>query len=185
MGSYAPVPRSLTWLAESTVEFHVQSLDGLEHEGKYPSYDDLEKRHFVSQALGDMATWCVPAMADIKNGGMLENQPKVAAFKATFIHGGLVFIMHNHHYSNDAMGWAGELHQLAENSAAIWNAAETESPAFPPWDPACLDLSRLTAPDLPEDQLVDMPVPVQAEEESERRPYRTSNFCCLFRCLHS
>lgn len=90
------------------------------------------------------------------------SNPKASAFKLSFIRGGAVFMMHHHHYCNDIMGWAGELHQLADNCAAIWKAqnAATTTPvlSLPPWDPSCLDLSRVTKPDPPEDQRVDGPV---------------------------
>ena len=138
---------------DSTVDFHVQWLDGAEDEGKYPSFDELEKRHFVSQSLGDMSTWCVPPMTyGEKPEAQPTSNPKGSAFKASFIRGGLVFMMHHHHYGNDVMGWAGEMHQLAENCAAIWRSED-----LPSWDPACLDLSRVTAADLPEDKRVDGP----------------------------
>lgn len=144
---------------DATVQFHVQWLDGPEDEGKYPSFDEFEKRHFVSRALGNLDTWCVPPMT---YGEKLEAQPvsspKASAFKATFIPGGLVFMMHHHHYANDVMGWAGELRQLAENCAAIWNSSDSSPPPPAPWDPACLDNSRLTRPELPESQRVDGPI---------------------------
>ncbi|KAI1504817.1 hypothetical protein F5X99DRAFT_349835 [Biscogniauxia marginata] len=143
---------------ESTVQFHVQWLDGPEDEGKYPTFDELEKRYFVSQALGDMETWCVSPMTyGEKPEAHPSSNPKGSAFKANFIKGGLVFLMHNHHFNNDIMGWAGELHQLAENCAAIWKSPD--NPSLPLWDPACLNLSRITRPELPEDQQVDGPVP--------------------------
>ena len=142
---------------ESTVQFHVQWLDGPGDQGKYPSFEELEERHFVSQALGNINTWCVPPMTyGEKPEAQPTNNPKASAFKASFIPGGMIFMMHHHHYCNDVMGWAGELHQLAENCSAIWKSPE--SPSLPPWDPACLDLSRVTKPDPPEDQLVDGPV---------------------------
>ncbi|KAL2022360.1 hypothetical protein VTK56DRAFT_5427 [Thermocarpiscus australiensis] len=141
---------------ESTVEFHVQWLDRPEDEGKYPSFDDLQRRHFDAQALGDLDTWCVAPMTyGEKPEAEPASRPKVAAFKASFIRGGLVFMMHHHHYANDIMGWAGELHQLAENCAAVWR--NPDSPQLPSWDPACVDLSRLTKPVPPEDQLIDGP----------------------------
>lgn len=87
-----------------------------------------------------------------KPEAQLDNHPKVAAFKATFIRGGLVLMMHHHHTANDVMGWAGELHQLAENCAAIWKGTNP-----PSWDPACLDLSLFTKPAPPEAQKVDGP----------------------------
>ena len=138
---------------ESTVEFHVQWLDGPE-DNEYPSFDDLEKRHFTGQSLGNLNTWCVvPMTYGEKPEAAPTSRPKASAFKASFIRGGLVFVMHNHHYCNDINGWAGEMHQLAENCAAIWKSPD--NPAFPPWDPACLDYSRLRKP--PPEQLVDGP----------------------------
>jgi hypothetical protein len=140
---------------ESTVEFHVQWLDGPEDEGKYPSFDDLEKRHFTTQALGSLDTWCVSPMTyGEKPEAQPTSKPKASAFKASFIRGGMVFMMHHHHYCNDINGWAGEMYQLAENCAAIWKSPE--NPSYPPWDPACLDYSRISKP-YPE-QLVDGPV---------------------------
>ncbi|SPO06748.1 related to Tri201 - trichothecene 3-O-acetyltransferase [Cephalotrichum gorgonifer] len=152
----------------STVKFHVQWLDGQEDEGLYPSFDDLEKRHFASQALGDMNTWCVAPMTyGEKPEAEPSSHPKGSAFKATFIRGGLVFMMHHHHYANDVMGWAGEMHQLAENCAALWGSRDGSvgGPDLPAWDPACLDLSRVTGPDIPENQRVDGPVPPLRHED--------------------
>ncbi|KAI0386950.1 hypothetical protein F5Y04DRAFT_74076 [Hypomontagnella monticulosa] len=142
---------------ESTVQFHVQWLDGPGDEDRYPSFEELETRHFVSQSLGNMDTWCVAPMTyGEKPEAQPSNNPKCSAFKATFIRGGMVFVMHHHHFANDIMGWAGEMHQLAENCAAIWNSPD--SPVLPAWDPACLDLSRVSKPDLPEDQRIDGPI---------------------------
>ncbi|KAK3314581.1 transferase family-domain-containing protein [Apodospora peruviana] len=141
---------------EDTVQFHVQWLDGPEDEGKYPSFQDLEDRYFTSQSLGDDGTWCVAPMTyGEKPEADPVNRIKAAAFKATFIRGGLVFMMHHHHYCNDVNGWAGEMHQLADNCAAVWK----KSTDFPPWDPACLDNSRLSKPEPPMEQRVDGPVP--------------------------
>jgi len=146
---------------DSTVQFYVQWLDSPEDADKFPSFDDLEQRHFVSQSLGDLDTWCVQPMTyGEKPEAQPGSNPKVAAFKASFIRGGLVFMMHHHHYGNDIMGWAGEMHQLAENCQAIWK--NPGSPSLPPWDPANLDLSRFIHPDPPEDQLIDgPPVPLR------------------------
>lgn len=149
---------------QSTVEFHVQWLDGPEEaDGKYPTFEELEERHFVSQALGDIDTWSVAPMTyGEKPEAQPASNPKASAFKLSFIRGGAVFMMHHHHYCNDIMGWAGELHQLADNCAAIWKAQDTETITpvlpLPPWDLSCLDLSRVTKPDPPEDQRVDGPV---------------------------
>ncbi|KAK0747252.1 hypothetical protein B0T21DRAFT_417472 [Apiosordaria backusii] len=144
---------------DSTVELHVQFLDTVEHEldGEYRTFEALEAQHFASRALGNMNTWCVfPMTYGEKPEAQPSSRPKCAAFKITFIQGGFVFMMHHHHYTNDVMGWAGELHQLAENCAAVW--ANPTAPALPPWDPSCLDLSRVTAPDVPEDKKIDGPV---------------------------
>jgi hypothetical protein len=139
---------------ESTVELHVQWLDGPEDEGKHPTFDDLEKRNFTGQALGNLDTWCVAPMTyGEKPEAQPTSRPKASAFKINFVRGGMVFMMHNHHYCNDINGWAGEMYQLAENCAAIWKSPE--NPNYPPWDPACLDYSAISAP--PPEQLVDGP----------------------------
>ncbi|EMR64464.1 putative acyl transferase protein [Eutypa lata UCREL1] len=139
---------------ESTVEFHVQWLDGPEDEGKYPTFADLEDHFFTTQSLGNLDTWCVAPMTyGEKTEAQPTSNPKVSAFKVSFIRGGMVFMMHHHHYANDINGWAGEMYQLAENCAAVWKSPE--SPTYPPWDPACLDYSPISKPD-PE-QLVDGP----------------------------
>ena len=82
----------------------------------------------------------------------LDNSPTVSAFKANFIRGGLVFNIHMHHCSNDIMGFASFTHQLAENCRAIHNKTP-----FPPWDPACLDRSRLSRIEVPEEAKIDGP----------------------------
>ncbi|KAK4173400.1 hypothetical protein QBC36DRAFT_245527 [Triangularia setosa] len=143
----------------STVELHVQFLDSVQHnpEREHPTFATLEAQQFASQALRNMNTWCVPPMTyGEKPEAQPSSRPKCAAFKTTFIQGGFVLMMHHHHYANDVMGWAGELHQLAENCAAIWT--NPTAPALPPWDPSCLDLSRVTAPDVSEEKKIDGPI---------------------------
>lgn len=143
-GSYAFVKKK-----ESTVQFFVQSLDAPE----FPSLDDIEKRHFTAVSLGEYKTWIVPSMKWGKTPEADPNShPVAAAFKADFVRGGLVFVMHSLHYANDALGWAGCARQLAENCYAHANKAP-----FPPWDSACLDVSRVAKPEPPEDQKVDGP----------------------------
>ncbi|KAH6609749.1 trichothecene 3-o-acetyltransferase [Trichoderma cornu-damae] len=136
---------------DSTVQFVVQWLD--EPESSYPSFDEIESHNFTSAVLGDLRLWSVePLMHGIKPGAHIDNSPVVSAFKANFVRGGLVFNMHHHHCANDIMGWASFTHQLAENCHAIVNKSN-----FPSWDVACLDLSRVTKPDVPEDAKVDGP----------------------------
>lgn len=84
--------------------------------------------------------------------------------------GGAVFSSHVHHWATDVVGWANFIRQLADNCRAIHAATggqgvgATPAPAadaairFPPWDPACIDVSRFTrSPPLPPSQLVDGP----------------------------
>lgn len=138
---------------DSTVPFHVQHLDGLKDKGKYPGLDQLEKGYFNAAVLGEEKTWVIPGMEyGDKTECLPENNPKAAAFKANFIRGGMVFMMHSHHYANDIMGWAGMLHQLAENCNAIYNKTD-----FPPWNPTCLDRSIFRKLDVPVDQQMDWP----------------------------
>ena len=137
---------------ESTVDFHVQWLDEAEDDGRHPSFEDFERQNFTSQSLGNLDTWSVAPFTGEGPEALPTNNPKVSAFKVSFVKGGMVFVMQNHHYGNDVNGWASALHQLAENCAAVWN-----SPEDPPWDPACLDLSRMRKP-VPE-RLVEGPKP--------------------------
>ncbi|KAF4984965.1 hypothetical protein FDECE_16931 [Fusarium decemcellulare] len=140
---------------DSTVRFFVQWLDEPEDADKYPSFEDLEKTHFSAVTLGNLETWSVPPMTyGEKPEANPDNTPVVSAFKANFIRGGLVFNIHHHHYTNDVMGWAGFVHQLAENCYATMNNSE-----FPSWDPLNLDVSRLIKQEPPEDQKVDGPPP--------------------------
>lgn len=140
---------------DSTVKFVVEHLDLLGE--KYPSFDQIEQSHFSATILGDLGPWSVSPMTyGEKPEAHPDNSPVVAAFKANLIRGGLVFIMHHHHYANDVMGWAGFTHQLAENCYAIIHKT-----TFPSWDPACLDLSRLTKKEVPEKEMVDGPKPQQ------------------------
>lgn len=149
---------------DSTVQFVTKWLDKAEHRGIYPSFEDLEKANFVSKALGDIREFSVSPMTySEKSAALLSAQPKAAAFQATFIRGGLVFMTHHHHMGNDVMGWAGEFHQLAENCAAIWNKTE-----FSPWDPACLDLTAFTKKEYPADQQVEGPSPPQKHPDHKK-----------------
>ncbi|KAJ0415314.1 transferase [Aspergillus carlsbadensis] len=150
----------------STVQFVVQWLDSAE----YPSLDEIEQSHFSAITLGDLNTWSVPPMTyGEKPEANPDNSPVVAAYKANFVRGGLVFIMHHHHYSNDVMGWAGLTHQLAENCYAIINKTP-----FPDWDPKNLDRSRVTKAEPPEEAKVDGPT------APERHPEQRKGISLLF-----
>ncbi|KAJ5486037.1 hypothetical protein N7530_000337 [Penicillium desertorum] len=139
----------------SAVKFCVQWLDSPDICKDYPSFDEIEESNFRTSILGDLQRWSVPPMTyGEKPEAHPDNSPAVASYKANFIRGGLVFIMHHHHFSNDVMGWTGLTHQLAENCYAIVHQTE-----FPSWDVRCLDLSRLTKPEVLEELKVDGPPP--------------------------
>ncbi|KAJ6046333.1 hypothetical protein N7444_007587 [Penicillium canescens] len=138
---------------DSTVRLFVQWLDSPDVSEDYPSLDEIHDGNYRTSLLGDIQRWSVPPMTyGEKPEAHPDNNPVVASYKANFIRGGLVFIMHSHHYSNDVMGWAGFTHQLAENCYAIIN----ETP-FPAWDRTCMDLSRLIKPEVSEEEKVDGP----------------------------
>ncbi|KAE8153184.1 acyl transferase [Aspergillus avenaceus] len=139
---------------DSTVQLVVQWLDTPEDSTTFPSIDDLEESGFAGLALGDFKHWRIEPMTyGEKPEAHPDCSPVVSAFMANFIRGGLVFITHMHHYANDVMGWAGFIHQLAENCRAIW----TGTP-FPPWDPSCNDVSIVTRPVPPAEQQIDGPL---------------------------
>ncbi|CAI7633249.1 unnamed protein product [Penicillium glandicola] len=130
----------------------VKRKDSTVHD-TYPDFDKIAEGNFCTSVLGDLSRWSVlPMTYGEKPEAHPDSSPVVAAYKVNFIRGGLVFIMHHHHYSNDVMGWAGLVHQLAENCYAIVN----QTP-FPSWDSACLDLSLLTKPVVPEASRIDGP----------------------------
>jgi hypothetical protein len=138
---------------DSTVRFIVQWLDEPRAEESYPSFDNIAEQNFCSTALGNLNDWIIPPMTyGDKPESHPDLSPVVAAYKANFVRGGLVFIMAHHHYANDVMGWAGLTHQLSENCYAIVN-----STSFPPWQASWLDVSRLTKPEVPEEFKIDGP----------------------------
>lgn len=150
---------SLVKRKDSTVRFVVQYLEDM-----FPSFADIEETHFVSTALGDINVLSnAPMTYGEKPEAHPDNSPVIASYKANFIRGGLIFVMHSHHYSNDVMGWGSFTKQLAETCYAIIN--ETEFPSF---DPKCLDRSAFTAPPIPEESRV--AAPPQADRHSEQKP---------------
>ncbi|KAK1988360.1 transferase [Colletotrichum cereale] len=144
-GSYCFVKRK-----DSTVQFVVHQLDPL---GNHPSLDDIERSHFSGQSLQDVNLWGVPGLTwgEDSPEANPDRSPVVAAYQLNLLQGGLLFSIHNHHYSCDLMGWSNFTRQLAENCYAI-----TNSTSFPPWNPANIDVSRFTK-SLPADSLVEGP----------------------------
>ncbi|KAL2686852.1 hypothetical protein Neosp_004394 [[Neocosmospora] mangrovei] len=136
---------------DSTVKFVVQHLDS--PEDGFRSFAEIEKAHFVSPLLGDINVLSnAPMTYGEKPEADPDNNPAVASYKANFIPGGLIFNMHSHHYSNDALGYGNFVRQLAENCYAITNKTD-----FPSFDPKCLDRSRFVSPPIPEESQVNAP----------------------------
>ncbi|KAM7206849.1 hypothetical protein V8F20_002555 [Naviculisporaceae sp. PSN 640] len=159
----------------STVKFVVQHLD--HPNSSFPSFSTLEKAHFVETSLGGRQNVDVLSNLPMTYGEKPEadpdNHPVVSSFKANFIPGGgLILIMHLHHYADDLAGWASFAQQLGENCAAIANDGDS---LFPPWDPACLDRSRFTAPRISDEAaLVD--APPQPDRHPDHRPAQSLMF---------
>lgn len=136
---------------DSTVKFVVKYFDAGDG---VPSMSNLEKAHFASSGF-DTNRFVVDGMAYGEKPECLPSaKPPAAAFQVNFIPGGLIFVTNSHHYTNDVMGWANFVYQLAENCSSIVNKT---SP--PPWDSANLDAARFTALDFPSESKVDGPTP--------------------------
>ncbi|KAH8898183.1 hypothetical protein GQ53DRAFT_881196 [Thozetella sp. PMI_491] len=152
---------------DSAVKFLVKYFEAGDN---VPSFSDIEEAHFTSACLGNIPNFVVHGMEYGERPECLPSaKPIIAAFQANFIPGGLIFIINSHHYSNDIMGWAGFVRQLAENCASVLNQT-----AFPSWDPANLDATRFTTADFPTENKVDGPVP------PERHPLLKGNYALLF-----
>ncbi|KAK1961024.1 hypothetical protein LY78DRAFT_741169 [Colletotrichum sublineola] len=155
-GGYSFVKRK-----ESTVQFIVHRLDP---DGNHPSLDDIEQSYFSGHSLQDVNLWSVPGLTwGERPEADPDNSPVVAAYQLNLLEGGLLFSMHNHHYSCDLMGWSNFTRQLAENCYAIANSS-----SFPPWDPANIDVSRFTK-NLPVDSLVEGPAIAQKHPDHKEQ----------------
>jgi len=138
---------------DSTVKLVVKSFDASDN---VPSFSELEAAHFAPSKLGDTTRFVVDGFTYGERPECLPSaSPIASAFQINFIPGGgLIFVTNSHHYTNDVMGWANFIHQLAENCYAVANKS---SP--PAWDPANLDATRFTAIDFPSANKVDGPSP--------------------------
>ncbi|KAK6835386.1 hypothetical protein RU639_002425 [Aspergillus parasiticus] len=155
---------------ESTVQFVIQWLDAASDTDRFPSLDDMESSSFAGITLGDFKHWSIEPMTyGEKPEAHPDSSPVTSAFLLNFVRGGLVLITHMHHYANDVMGWRGFVQQLADNCYAVDN----QTP-FPTWDPACNDVSIVSKPDPPVEQLVDGPPAPQ--QHPDQRPGQ----CLLF-----
>lgn len=127
-GNYAIVKKK-----SSTVKFVIQYLDA--PEDKFPSFSEIAKAHFVSSILGDISVLCnAPMTCGRKPEAHPDNHPAISSFKASFVPGGLILIIHGHHYSNGITGFNSLVEQLAGNCYAIARGTE-----FPSFDKRCLD----------------------------------------------
>ncbi|EAQ88402.1 hypothetical protein CHGG_05021 [Chaetomium globosum CBS 148.51] len=152
---------------DSTVKFVVKYF---EEEDDTPSMSDIERAHFASSSLGDTGRFVVEGMSYGEKPECLPStKPVVSAFQANFITGGLIFVANTHHYSNDVMGWANFVYQLADNCNSIVNLT-----APPSWDSANLDATRFTASDFPSASKVDGPT------SPERHPLLREHAALLF-----
>lgn len=125
---------------DTTAKLVVQHLDSLNERGLYPSLDDLERAHFGCNALGDLTEWS-PDPSMIWDEASVEanpdTNPTTSAFQINLLRGGMVFGVHVHHWACDLQGWHNFMTQLAENCYAV-----AKNTSLPPWDPACIDVSR-------------------------------------------
>ncbi|KAJ4300621.1 hypothetical protein N0V88_003305 [Collariella sp. IMI 366227] len=152
---------------DSTVKFVIKYFNT---EDSVPSLSEIETAHFASCSLGDTTRFVVDGMTYGEKPECLPSaSPIISAFQANFIPGGLIFVTNFHHYANDVMGWAGFVHQLAENCSSIVNKT-----APPAWDPANLDGTRFTATEFPAESKVDGPMP------PERHPLLREHASLLF-----
>ncbi|VUC30931.1 unnamed protein product [Clonostachys rosea] len=128
VGGYSIIKRKA-----DTVKFVVQYLDS--PEDKFPSYSTIAKAHFATAVLGDVRVLCNASMMFGRTPeASPPNRPALGSFKATFIPGGLVFVIHHHHFTNGIDGLNALILQLAENCYAVANKTQ-----FPSWDPRCMD----------------------------------------------
>ncbi|CAN8104198.1 unnamed protein product [Discula destructiva] len=123
----------------STVKLVVRHLDaprgGL-------SLSEIEGFHFGCHALGPLELLSPEPYMVWGEGSSAADpdcSPIVSAFQVTFIRGGMLFGMHSHHWASDLKGWNNFTLQLADTCLAVAN-----NTALPPWDLACVDVSRFT-----------------------------------------
>ncbi|KAK8111612.1 uncharacterized protein PG998_008069 [Apiospora kogelbergensis] len=140
----------------TTVRYVVKWLDGPE----YPSIDDMEKMTFSAKSLGENdGAFSIDGMpyGEGRAESNPNNSPVISGYQLNFVRGGAMLSSHIHHWAADLVGWSNFTRQLAENCRAVWDVRATGgAPQWPPWDPACIDVSRFTK-QLPKDQLIDGP----------------------------
>ncbi|GAD98959.1 hypothetical protein NECHADRAFT_46286 [Paecilomyces variotii No. 5] len=133
-GDYSIVIRN-----EDTVKFVIHWLDRSEDgSANFPSYADLEKSDFASATIGDVTALWLEEIASGAVSPSPDSNPLLLGVQANLISGGLVLVIHYHHWALDFTGFASFVRQWSDNSHAL--ASGTPAPKL---DPACLDRSLL------------------------------------------
>lgn len=117
-------------------------------EDKFPSYEELNKRHFPMSEFD--AGKVLPKYVTEKSlmsplGENTDEEQPICAVQLNFIKGGLILGVAVHHSCSDGPGTNGFLTTWAESAAAV-----ASRKPFRPVDPANLDRSRLSASATPD-----------------------------------
>lgn len=130
---------SIVTRKEDTVKFVIHWLDTSEDGGShFPSYVHLEKNDFTSATIDDLTELWLEEIASGAASPSPDSSPLVLGIQANLIPGGLVLVIHYHHWALDFTGFASFVRQWGENSQAL--ASGTPLPKL---DPICLDRSLL------------------------------------------
>lgn len=132
-GDYSIVVRT-----EDTVPFTIHWIDEPENDAYVPSYADLEKSSFASTKTGDITQFWLEEIASGTASSSPDNNPLLLGIQVNLLPGGMVLVVHYHHWAMDFTGFASFIHQWAENSRAL----ATEKP-LPRLNPICLHRSLL------------------------------------------
>ncbi|KAI0393197.1 transferase family-domain-containing protein [Xylariaceae sp. FL0594] len=131
---------SIVKSADSTVRLDVRRLDDHSH---YPSFADLEKVDFSARSLGDLAALLAIEGMTMSCGAYPSHVGRdVSAFQLTFVRGGVIFTIHQHHLVGDIFAAASLARQLARNSVFVFKGGASP----PSWDETLMDRSRFIAP---------------------------------------
>jgi hypothetical protein len=131
---------SIVKKGDSTVRLDVRQLDH-QHNGHYWSFLELEKANFSVKSLGDPALLAIDGMTMSCGHYPSHIGRDVSAFQLTFISGGMIFTIHQHHLVGDIFAAASLTRQLAGNCSFIFKGTNP-----PQWDEALMDRSRFITP---------------------------------------
>ncbi|KAI1323856.1 transferase family-domain-containing protein [Xylariaceae sp. FL0255] len=125
---------SIVKKADSTVRFDVRRLDG-------PLFSELEAAKFSAASLGDHALFTIEGMTMSCGTYPHHIGHDVSAFQLTFVPGGMVFTIHQHHLLGDVFAASSFARQLAGNCSSVFKGTEP-----PSWDDALIDRARFITP---------------------------------------